>query len=161
MKFLNDGQRVELTVCKVKAGGKTEKRTVSIEFGLLVGLSESQSMPNFLKDAWSSMRKSGSHASVIELDGEIESQNVSFYRLPKDKSSDFELEGRKLESLRLEKTGSQIFLYFRIQELLGKALWDWVWYAFLRTIYAEFEECQTELPVESEDSKAKAVGRPN
>jgi hypothetical protein len=102
------------------------------------------------------MRKSGSHASVIELDGEIGSQNVSFYRLPKDKTADFELEGRKLENLRLEKLGSQIFLYFRIQEMLGKQLWDWIWYAFLRTIYAEFEECQTELPVD-ENAKSATV----
>ena len=157
MKFISEEQRVELTVCKVKAGGKTEKRTVSIEFGMLLGLTESQAMPSFLKDAWSSMRKSGSHASVIELDGEIESQNVSFYRLPKDKSSDFELEGRKLENLRLEKLGNQIFLYFRIQEILGKTLWDWLWYAFLRTIYAEFEECQTELPVGNDKSKSATV----
>jgi hypothetical protein len=157
MKFINEGQRVELTVCKVKAGGKTDKRTVSIEFGMMVGLTESQAMPGFLKDAWSSMRKSGSHAAVIELEGQIESQNVSFFRLPKEKTVDFKLEGRKLEDLRLEKTGSQIFLYFRISELLGKALWDWIWYAFLRTIFAEFEECQTELAEEGKNAKSASV----
>ncbi|MGB7023879.1 MAG: hypothetical protein WBD73_08790 [Candidatus Acidiferrales bacterium] len=157
MKFMTEGTRVELTMVKVKAGGKTNKRTVTLEFGMMVGLTESQAMPSFLKDAWSGMRKSGSHASLIELDGEIESQNLSFYRLPKDKTADFELEGRKLEGLRLEKLGSQIFLYFRVQELLGKAIWDWIWYAFLRTVYAEFEECQTELPEPDEKGKSAAV----
>jgi hypothetical protein len=40
--------------------------------------------------------------------------------------------------------------------MLGKQLWDWIWYAFLRTIYAEFEECQTELPVD-ENAKSATV----
>jgi hypothetical protein len=145
MQFLDEGLRPQVTVCNAKAKGTSDKRTVTVELSMLVDLSASHGMPNFLKDAWSSMRKSGSHAAVIELDGEIESQNVRFYRLLKDKETDMELSGVKLETLRLEKTGTQIFLYFKVQELLGKQLWDWLWYALLRTVYAEFEEGQMEL----------------
>jgi hypothetical protein len=151
MQFLTDGLRPQVTICNAKAKGTSDKRTVTVELSMFVDLSTSQGMPNFLKDARSSMRKSGSHASVIELDGEIESQNLRFYRLPKDKQTDMELSGVKLESLRLEKTRTQIFLYFKVQELLGKQLWDWLWYALLRTVYAEFEEGQMELAAPAEE----------
>ncbi len=157
MQFLDEGLRPEVTICNAKAKGTSDKRTVTVEFGMLVDLSASHGMPGFLKDAWSSMRKSGSHASVIELDGEIESQNVKFYRLPKDKTTDIELAGVRLENLRLEKTSTQIFLYFKVQELLGKQLWDWLWYALLRTVYAEFEEGQMELS----ETKSKTASAPN
>lgn len=157
MQFVNEDHRIEVTICNAKAKGSSDKRVASIEFGMLVDLSASAGMPAFLKDAWSSMRKSGSQASVIELEGRIDSQNVRFYRLPKDKTVDMELEGVTLESLRLEKTGTQIFLYFKVQELLGKRLWDWLWYALLRTVYAEFEECQTEMHLPEEKSKSAGV----
>lgn len=159
MKFLSESQRVPLTVVSLKAGGKdSDKRTLTIGFSLAVDLETSAAMPQFLKDAWSAMRKSGSQANVIELKGAVESQNVQFFELAENKSAELRITDVSLENLRLEKIGSRIFLYFTIKEDLGKNIWNWCFYSFMRTVYAQFIECQAELPV-GEELKTKAAGK--
>jgi len=151
MKFLPAGERVQLGLHKSKTSGRREKRQVVMEFMMLLDGKKISGIQTFIADAWKGMRRVGSAQSMVELNREVESQNAKFFTFPKDEDVRNEvtlrMEDVKLFDLRLEKIGNgEIVLYFKAVQPIGKNLWDWLFAAEqAEVLYAEFEECQTEL----------------
>lgn len=151
MKFLPAKERVELGLHKSKTSGRREKRQVVMEFMMILDGKKISGIQTFIADAWKGMKRVGSAQSLVELNREVESQNVRFYALPKDEDVRGEVvmlaEDVNLFDLRLDKLGNgEIVMYFKFVQPIGKNLWDWLFAAEqAEVVYAEFEECQTEL----------------
>lgn len=134
---------------KVRAGGTTEERKVTIEFALALDADTVKGLPKNIQDEYRGMKSAGTGVNAVEFESTIDSQNIKVWRLPKERGQeDFEAENVDLKGLRLERAETKdVFLYFRIQHSMSKRAWDWLWYAFTREVFAEFEECQTELDI--------------
>jgi hypothetical protein len=148
MQFLKPGQRESLTVKKVRAHGSPDNRSITVGFALPLSSEVVRGLPKNLQDEYRGMKSAGTGVSVVEFDSTIDSQNIEFFRLPKTKDVDFKMLDADLESLCLERTDAKdVVLTFKVTCSMTKASWDWIWYAFTREIFAEFEECQQELDV--------------
>ncbi len=151
MKFLPANERVELGLHKSKTSGKREKRQVQMEFVMLLDGKKISGIQKFIADAWKDVKRVGGGICMVELDRMVESQNVRFYALPKgedfSKEMTLHLDAVDLFLLRLEKHKSgNVALFFSAVQPIGKDLWDWLFAAEqAEVLYAEFEECQTEL----------------
>ncbi len=150
MQFLKEKQRVKLKVQKARAGGNDEKRKISVEFALAIDAEIARSLPKNIQDEYRGMKSAGTGVTTVEFSNKIESQNIRFFRLPtKGAELDFDMENADLENLRLERSDAKdVFFVFRVQYSMTKSAWSWLWYSFSREVFAEFEECQTELPME-------------
>lgn len=147
MKFLE--HRAELSLYKSRTHGPRAERQVTLELALVVDRLIAAGLPSFLGDAWNSMQP-GSSVCLIELDREVESQNLRFFDVADpERPAWIELKEANLAELRLEKQDSgMICLFFKVVRPLTKTLWDWMYHAeSTGTLYAEFQECQTELPM--------------
>jgi hypothetical protein len=148
MQFLKPEQRVKLTVTKMRASGSTDKRKLTVGFALVLDAEVVRGLPKNIQDEYRGMKSAGTGVSVVEFDSTVDSQNIEFYRLPKEREKDFRMEDVDLGSLALERTDAKdVILSFRVQHSMTKASWDWIWYALTREVFAEFEECQQELDI--------------
>lgn len=147
MKFISEKERVKLVVCKSRAKGLADDRTVVVEFGLFVDGDISRQLPANIRDGWKEIRVPNAGVTKIEFDSTVLSQNIRLYRLPtKSAELDFEMENVDLKKICLERADTKdVFLYFQVQHAMTKNAWQWLWYSFAREVFAEFEECQTEL----------------
>jgi hypothetical protein len=153
MKFLPAGERVEMALHKSKTTGRREKRHVVMEFAMVLDGQKISGISTFIADAWKGMKRPTSGQCLVELERGVESQTIRFYPLPKGEYGPqtnevvLTMEATDLGMLRLEKHKSgQIALFFQVMQPIGKDLWDWLFHSEQSaTLYAEFEECQTEL----------------
>jgi hypothetical protein len=169
MKFLREQERVELALHKSKTAGRREKRQVQMEFVMKLDGKKISGIQTFIAEAWKQMKHPGSGVSLTELSRMIESQNVRFYQWPKEEDlehcdSVLTMEAVDLAKLRLEKMPhGEIYLFWTVIQPLGKQLWDWLFHSEqTESLYAEFEECQTELKMtisveEEKKEKGKAA----
>ncbi len=164
---MKEGDRVELALHKSKTSGKRERRQVVMEFVMKLDAKRISGIQAFIAEAWRNMRRVGSGICLTELDRQVESQNVRFFGLPKDEvdvitganEPALEMEGVDLAELRLEKalTG-EVFLFFKVTQPLSRGLWNWLYHSEqAETIYAEFGECQQELPMDAGAAKTKTA----
>ena len=145
-------RRVRMTVTKGKAGGKDDKRFIGVEFALALDKDICKGLPENISNEWESIKSAGTGISSIELESGIESQNIKLYRLPEAHAEavDFQMEDVDLENIRLERTlAKDVILYFTVKYPMTRSAWVWLWYAFNRDVYAEFEECQTTIKLDS------------
>ena len=164
MKFLPANERVELGLHKSKTSGRREKRQVSMEFVMPLDGHKVSGTSAFIAVAWKSIKRVSSGICMVELDRMIESQNVRFYGLPKAedfaKEETLRFEAVDLVELRLEKMpAGTVALFFKVVQPIGKDLWDWLFAAEqAETLYAEFEECQTDLLSDRQKSVTLSSG---
>jgi hypothetical protein len=149
MQFLKAKERVRLRVAKVRASGSTDERSVTIEFAMALDADTVRHLPKNIQDEYRGMKSPGTGVEGVNFESTIDSQNVRFWRLPKERGGEeFEAENVDLKSLRLERADTKdVFLFFKMKCGMTKRAWDWLWYAFTREVFAEFEECQTELDI--------------
>jgi hypothetical protein len=132
----------------VRAHGSTDKRAITVGFALPLSAEVVRGLPKNVQDEYRGMKSAGTGVTVVEFDSTVDSQNIKFFRLPKTREVDFQMQDVDLEDLCLERTDAKdVVLTFKVTLGMTKASWDWIWYAFTREIFAEFEECQTELEV--------------
>ena len=156
MEFIDEGIRVRMTVTKGKAGGKEDKRFIGVEFALALDKDICKTMPQNLKDEWQAIKSVATGISSIEFAKGIDSQKIKLYRLPQahTEAVDLEMTNVDLENIRLERTlAKDVILYFSVKHPMTRSAWVWLWYAFNRDVYAEFQECQTELIPKDQQNK--------
>jgi hypothetical protein len=134
-------------VRKVRAEGRLEDRSVTIELSLAISAEVAKALPKDIQDEHRFIKSAGSGVPSVKFDRTIDSQNIKFWRLPTDQGKeDFGVENVDLTSLVLEyEDANYVFLYFKIQHAMTKSAWDWLWYASQREVFAEFEEYQGKL----------------
>jgi hypothetical protein len=145
---------------KVRAkAGANDKRTVTMEFMLVLDGTNTKKMPAFVADAWQGMRKVDSGVVLEKIDRAIDSQNLFFYAHPEDKAARMEIEDAELADLRLEKfVDKKIYMFFSVTQDIGAELWKWVGVSLGREFAVRFEECQQELAITpAEKAKGKAA----
>ncbi len=149
MQFLKAKQRVRLGVTKARVGGRLEDRSVTIEFGLQIDPEVAKALPKNIQDEYRGMRSAGTGVGSVEFDSSVDSQNIKIWRLPTERGEeDFRMKNVDLKSMALERAPSKdVFLFFKVSHPMSKSVWRWLWYAFQREVFAEFEECQTEMDI--------------
>jgi hypothetical protein len=164
MKFLNDEREVQMHFRDVKVkAGKDDARVVKIRFSVKISDELEENLPRWMRKGVSAAYDVAGKTTSVAWDQTIESQSIGFHMLPTESKrvtkAEFKLEAVDLSGFEVEREDEGLVLLFETSAPLTKPLWDFLFYAAYRGVWAEITECQQELPEKPRDGKSAAAGR--